>query len=57
MILSEQELRQINAQLDEVIARGPEMAIPWLRGAFHAHKSQIAHLLAELREIRQSREQ
>lgn len=43
---------EINKEIDEVISKGLEQAIGWLRGAFHVHKHQIDHLLRDLRELR-----
>lgn len=50
---TQKEISEINKQLDDVIATGHEFAIGWLRGAFHTHKSGMAHVLAEFNELRQ----
>jgi hypothetical protein len=46
------DVEKWNRELDAVVAQGPGQSIPWLRGAFHTHETQIADLLGEMDELR-----
>lgn len=48
----EARLKERNETLDAVIKQGPEESVPWLRGAFHTHCSQIDRLRDDCEALR-----
>jgi hypothetical protein len=47
-----QRIRERNTTLDSVISKGPEQSVPWLRGAFQTHCSQIDRLRGDCEALR-----
>lgn len=48
----EATIAERNKKLNEVIGHGPDVAISWLRSAFHMHEEQRDDLLVKLHELR-----
>lgn len=49
--MNEKKTRERNELLDRVVGMGTDVAVPWLRSAFHTHEEQIDSLKEKRGEL------